>query len=179
MNIGQKDLHTISFCFYSHFIQLPKFSGIWGVEYQVFSYHLYQLHLVVNFLFLLKIVLVWERKTQENVHTAKCWRWSQSKWCSAVFYSFSKSLNPLILDMHRCLELFPASKCPIWGRHATVGQRCVNLAVPKHTQSGCQELDYLKQFSAQKQRRMLSWSLQPFPANALGYDRWQETGAAN
>lgn len=98
---------------------------------------------------------------------------------SSFFNSFSESLNPLVLDMHCCLELFPVSKCPIWGRHATVGQRRVNLAVPKHTQSCCQELDYLKEFSAQKHCRMLSWSLQPFPANLLGYDRWQETGAAN
>lgn len=74
-------------------------------------------------------------------------------WRSAAFgYSFSKVSTPLVLDMHRRLELFPVSKCPIWGRHATVGQRCVNLAVPKHTQSRCQELDYLKGFSAQKQR---------------------------
>lgn len=122
-------------------------------------------------------------KVNNRVNVHRCWLWPKSKWCSAGFGKkkkmFSKSLNSLVLDMHRRLELFPVSKCPIWGRHATVGQRCVNLAVSKHTQSCCQELDYLKEFSAQKQRRILSWSLQPFPANALGYDRWQETGAAN
>lgn len=31
----------------------------------------------------------------------------------------------------------------------------------------------------QKRCGMLFWSLRPFPVNASGYDRWQETGAAN
>lgn len=71
-------------------------------------------------------------------------------------YKTNKQKKPLktshILDMHCCMDLFPASKCPIWCRHATVVQRCVNLAVPKHTQLCCQELDYLKQVSVQMQR---------------------------
>lgn len=154
----------------------PSFSEPWWKT--VFSVIVYTARFWLRFFFPSRTV--WEKNTQQtctfpNVdvdHSPSC--------VLLLFYSFSKkSLNPLVLDMHRCLELFPASECPIWGRHATVGQRCVNLAVPKHTQSRCQELDYLKQFSAQKQRWMLSWSLQPFPANALGYDRWQETGAAN
>lgn len=50
----------------------------------------------------------------------------------------------------------------------TVGQRCVNLAAPKHTQARCQELDYLREFSAQRQRRHTSLISATFSRERVG-----------
>lgn len=50
----------------------------------------------------------------------------------------------------------------------TMSQRCVNLAAPKHTQARCQELDYLREFSAQRQRRHTSLISATFSRERVG-----------
>lgn len=54
------------------------------------------------------------------------------------------------LWMRWCPEPFPVTQCPIRSGHATEGWWCVNLAVPKHTQSCCQNGIILKGFLQQK-----------------------------
>lgn len=65
------------------------------------------------------------------------------------FYTHLHKVQPSRLRRASLSRNFPVSERPIRGRHAAAGQRCVNLTLPKHTQCRCQELDYLKQVSAQ------------------------------
>lgn len=100
-----------------------------------------------------------------------CKPWLQSSWCSVLL---------LFRKKEKKNHLWKAST-PFPSRHAspsgtvssqpvphTMGQRCVNLAAPKHTQARCQELDYLREFSAQRQRRHTSLISATFSRERVG-----------
>lgn len=92
------------------------------------------------------------RNLRDSAHCSSCWPklplWKQLICLPLLDGDFIFVF--FCLWTRRRPEPFPAARCPIWRGHATEGWWCVNLVVPKHTQSHCQKRDYLEGFSPTK-----------------------------
>lgn len=94
--------------------------------------------------------------------------------CSAAFQKGKKKEKKKKNHLWKASTPFPSRHASPSGTVSsqpvphTMGQRCVNLAAPKHTQACCQELDYLREFSAQRQRRHTSLISATFSRERVG-----------